>query len=156
MNTTTKGASLYVLNVPNVGMIESHMNPSQALRFAASIELQLDEKIPRSLRTAPATLGEIDNRQALLQAREALTRALNQSATGSTLADAISVLDRVLARPTTPPLELEPVAYDCLNWRGFRYFRRTRPDDNNRFMPLYRAKGSTWQTFDATASKAQP
>lgn len=154
MNITTKGASLYVLNVPGVGMIESRMTGTQALRFVASVEQQLDERIPRSLRVAPATIAEIETREALQQAREALTRAINQSATGSTLADAISALDRVLARPTTPPLEPEPAAYDCANWTGHRYLRRTQPDDGNRFIPLYRAKGSTWQTFDATA-KAQ-
>lgn len=151
MNINAKGASLYKLNIPSAGKIEVCMTAAQALRFVADIEQQLDEKIPRSLRVAPATLAEIETREALLQAREALTRALNQSATGSTLADAISALDRALAIPATPPLEPEPSAYDCLNWSGFRYFRRTRPDDGNRYMPLYRAKGSTWQTFDATA-----
>lgn len=72
MNMKSKGASLYILNVPGVGMIEAHMSPSQALRFAASIETQLDEKIPRSLRIAPATLGEIDTREARNALRQAL------------------------------------------------------------------------------------
>ena len=155
MNMKSKGASLYILNVPGVGMIEAHMSPSQALRFVASVETQLDEKIPRSLRIAPATLGEITTREALLQARETLTKALNNSVTGGTIADTISVLDRVLAMPKHPPLASEPVAYDCLNWAGDRYLRRTQPIDGNRFIPLYRANNSSWQTFDATA-KAQP
>jgi len=155
MESNIKGASLYVLNVPGVGMIESRMTASQALRFVASVETQLDEKIPRSLRVAPATLAEIDTREALQQAREALTKALNQSATGATLANAISALDRALAIPATPPLESEPSAFYCLNWAGDRYLRRKQPTDGNRFIPLYPAKGSTWQTFDAT-SKAQP
>lgn len=121
-------------------MIESRMTSSQALRFVASVETQLDEKIPRSLRVAPATLAEIETREALQQAREALTKALNQSATGSTLADAISVLDRALAIPATPPLEPEPAAFDCINWTGrHRYLRRTRPT-GDRFIPLYYAK----------------
>jgi hypothetical protein len=146
MNMKSKGASLYILNVPGVGMIEAHLNPSQALRFVASVETQLDEKIPRSLRVAPATIAEIETREAIKQAREALTRALNQTATGSTLADAISALDRALAIPSTPALELEPVAWDCMNWTGrHRYLRRTKPTDGNRCLPLYAAKGDTYQ-----------
>lgn len=127
------------------------MTSSQALRFVASVEMQLDETIPRSLRVAPATLGEIETREAMLHARETLTKALNDSVTGGTIANAISALDRALAIPATPPLEPEPSAYDCLNWAGDRYLRRTQPTDGNRFIPLYPAKGSTWQTFDATA-----
>jgi len=140
MDTTTKGASLYVLNIPGVGVIEARLNPSQALRFVSSIEQQLDQKIPRSLRIAPATLGEIDTREALLHAREALDKALNNSVTGGTIADAISVLDRVLAIPRHPPLEPEPAAYDCVNAVGLRYLRRKPPTDGNRFIPLYKAK----------------
>jgi hypothetical protein len=155
MNTTIKGASLYVLNIPGVGVIEARLTPSQALRFVASVETQLDEKIPRSLRVAPASIAEIDTREALLHARETLTKALNNSATGGTIANAISALDRALAIPATPPLESEPSAFYCLNWAGDRYLRRTQPTDGNRFIPLYRAKDSTWQTFDATA-KVQP
>lgn len=151
MNTNAKGASLYKLNIPSAGTVEVYMTGTQALRFVADIERQLDERIPRSLRVAPATIAEIETRQALQQAREALTRALNQSATGSTLADAISALDRALAIPATPPLEPEPSAFYCLNWAGDRYLRRTQPTDGNRFIPLYRAKNSNWQTFDATA-----
>jgi hypothetical protein len=156
VNTNAKGASLYKLLIPSAGTVEVYMTASQALRFVASIEQQIDETIPRSLRVAPATIAEIETRQALQQAREALTRALNQSATGSTLADAISALDRALAIPSVPAssIEPEPSAYDCLNWAGDRYLRRTQPTDGNRFIPLYPAKGSTWQTFDATA-KAQ-
>lgn len=142
----SKGASLYILNVPGVGMIEAHMSPSQALRFAASIETQLDEKIPRSLRIAPATLGEIDTREALLQARETLTKALNNSVTGGTIADSISVLDRVLAIPKHPPLAPEPAAWDCMNGTGrHRYLRRTKPTDGSRCMALYAKQGATYE-----------
>lgn len=146
MNMKSKGASLYILNVPGVGMIEAHMNPSQALRFVASVETQLDEKIPRSLRIVPATLGEIETREALLQARETLTKALNNSVTGGTIADAISVLDRVLVIPKHPPLAPEPTAWDCMNWTGrHRYLRRTKPTDGSRCMPLYSKQGATYE-----------
>ena len=146
MNMKSKGASLYILNVPGVGMIEAHMNPSQALRFVASVETQLDEKIPRSLRIVPATLGEIETREALLQARETLTKALNNSVTGGTIADAISVLDRVLAIPKHPPLAPEPAAWACINWTGrHRYLRRTKPTDGSRCMPLYAKQGATYE-----------
>ena len=146
MNTNIKGASLYVLNIPGVGVIEARLNPSQALRFVASVETQLDEKIPRSLRVVPATLGEIETREALLQARETLTKALNNSVTGGTIADAISVLDRVLAMPKHPPLAPEPTAWDCMNWTGrHRYLRRTKPTDGSRCMPLYSKQGATYE-----------
>ena len=107
MNINIKGSSLYILNIPGVGIINAHMNASQALNFVASVEMQLDQSIPRSLRVAPVSIAEIEAREtcpffidraAVEQARNALAKALNNSATGATLADAISVLDRFLER----------------------------------------------------------
>jgi len=97
MNTNVKGTSLYILNVPNVGHIDAYMTASQALRFVADIEQQLNQKIPRSLRVEPITIAEIDAREALQQARQALVLALKGSAVTIVLSEAIDALDRVLS-----------------------------------------------------------
>jgi len=73
------------------------MTGNQAIALIADLEAQLNERIPRSLRTEPITIAEIDARDALQQARKALSLALKGSAVTIILSEAIDALDRVLS-----------------------------------------------------------
>lgn len=95
--TNIKGAGLYQLNIPSLGRIEANLTGLQALKLIADLERQLNERIPRSLRTEPITISEIDARDALQQARKALSLALKGSAVTIILSEAIDALDRVLS-----------------------------------------------------------
>ncbi|NBR72264.1 MAG: hypothetical protein EBT75_09275 [Proteobacteria bacterium] len=92
-----KGAGRYSVNIPTVGRIEANLTGNQALALIADLEAQLNERIPRSLRVEPITIAEIDAREALQQARQALALALKGSAVTIVLSEAIDALDRVLS-----------------------------------------------------------
>ncbi|NDG03442.1 MAG: hypothetical protein EB119_09695, partial [Synechococcaceae bacterium WBB_34_004] len=95
--TNIKGAGLYQLNIPSLGRIDANLTGLQALKLIADLERQLNERIPRSLRVEPITIAEIDARDAIQQARKALSLALKGSAVTIILSEAIDALDRVLS-----------------------------------------------------------
>jgi len=95
--TNIKGAGLYQLNIPSLGRIDANLTGLQALKLIADLERQLDERIPRSLRVEPISNAEVDMLEALQEARYALTKALNNSATTSTLSNALNAVEAVLS-----------------------------------------------------------
>ncbi|NBT49617.1 MAG: hypothetical protein EBT07_17750, partial [Actinobacteria bacterium] len=102
-DTDVLGRRSFTLQVPGVGEITARMSPAQALRFIADCEQQLNALVPRSLRTEPISITEIDTLEALQAASYALRRALNNSATSATLANALNAVEAVLnAREAQP------------------------------------------------------
>ncbi|NDF51315.1 MAG: hypothetical protein EB116_14740 [Betaproteobacteria bacterium] len=96
-DTDALGRRSFKFYVPSVGEVQARMTPAQALAFVANVEQQIDQLIPRSLRVEPITIAEIDAREALQQARNALALALKGSAVTIVLSEAIDALDRVLS-----------------------------------------------------------
>ena len=101
--TNIKGAGLYQLNIPSLGRIDANLTGLQALKLIADLERQLDERIPRSLRVEPISNAEVDMLEALQEARYALTKALNNSATTSTLSNALNAVEAVLSARKAQP-----------------------------------------------------
>jgi len=90
------GRRSFTLQIPGVGEITARMTPAQALRFIADCEQQLNALVPRTMRTAPTSITEIQTREALQSASYALRRALNNSATGVTFSDALKAVESAL------------------------------------------------------------
>lgn len=95
-DTDVLGRRTFTLQIPGVGEITARMTPAQAMRFIADCEQQLNALVPRTMRTAPTSITEIQTREALQSASYALRRALNNSATGATLIDALKAVESAL------------------------------------------------------------
>jgi len=95
-DTDVLGRRSFTLQVPGVGEITARMSPAQALRFIADCEQQLNALVPRTMRTEPISIIEIQTREALQSASYALRRALNSSATGATLSEALKAVESAL------------------------------------------------------------